>query len=66
MSGHLIIGLCGTGRRVLVELKRLLLDAHRGAMPQDVRVLAFDTERSMRHGTACGPWISATSGRMIP
>ncbi|MCL4487335.1 MAG: tubulin-like doman-containing protein [Chloroflexi bacterium] len=41
----LIVGLGGTGVKVLTQVKQDLLATHGGVMPEEVQLLAFDTER---------------------
>ncbi len=39
----IIIGLGGTGQKVLTYLKKELLETHNGKMPENVQLLAYDT-----------------------
>ncbi len=46
----LIIGLGGTGQWVLTFLKKELIESNNGVMPQEIKLLAFDT---LKHPSVC-------------
>jgi len=61
-SPALIIGLGGTGVKVLTQVKQDLLATHGGVMPPEVQLLAFDTERESDVQAGVAQVQTASSG----